>query len=86
MAGKSWSASTNEGEIIPANKWRNTLLIQSYSDNSDSVFIQIGQSAETDKGIELTGGSSYTVRGQKAKLSVHGVMKSNTATGGYEET
>ncbi len=85
MAGKSWSATNSDSIIIPYNKYRDSLIIQCHSNSANSVFVQLGQTAEAGKGIEIPAGASYTVKGNKSKLAVHGITSSGSASGGYEE-
>lgn len=85
MAGKAWSATNADSIIVPYNYWRNSLMIQCHRGSSATVFIQLGQTAEASKGIELPPGSAYSVTGHKATYAVHGITSSGTATGGYEE-
>lgn len=86
MAGLSWSANTSEGEAIPANKYRDSIIVQSHSNSSNAVFVQFGQPAETNKGLELGPGKDFIeISGPKASQAVHMITASGTANGGYEE-
>lgn len=86
MAGKSWSANTSDSVAIEGNRLRDGIIIQSHSDSSNAVFVQFGQPAETNKGLELGPGKDHiSITGKKAKDAVHMITDSGTANGGYEE-
>jgi len=84
MAGKSFTATTSSGVIIPGNTVRKELIMKTLSTASESIFVQIGQDVSTDTGIELEPGESYRISGFKASQDIYGITKSGSVSGGYE--
>lgn len=82
MAKDSWTATAASTEIVPANVYRDVLLIQ--KTNATAVALGIGEAAEANKGIQLTNvGDVVVLRGATARNAVYAI--GNGGTGTYQE-
>jgi len=85
MAKGSWSATSASGQLVPANAYRDKLIIQ--MNTSDPCSLGFGEAAVFDEGIRLrTTGTIMIVTGELARKAIYGICDTNkTATGGYQE-
>lgn len=81
----AFSASQVSSILVPANTYRDKLVIQMTS--SDPCSLAFGEAAIFAQGVQLTtAGSVIIVTGALSRLAVYGICDTGlTAAGGYQE-
>ena len=81
----SWTVGTASTMIVPANTYRDKLVIQMTS--AQACSLAFGEAAVYAQGIQLTGaGKVVIVTGALAREAVYGICTTGqSAAGGYQE-
>jgi hypothetical protein len=84
MNADSWSVSTSDVEMVPANSSREELIVACAE--GGPVWLAFGKTAVVGKGVCLLAGSTASVKNHLCRLAVRGICDTGiTATGGYQE-
>lgn len=82
MAHGSFSATSASTAIVPADPYREYLLVQKL--NATAVDLGVGIPAESGKGVHMVNPSdSVTMRGAAARMAIYGI--GNGATGTWQD-
>ena len=80
----SWTATAVSSEIVPANVYRDKLVVQMTSANP--VSLAFGEDAVFADGVQLrVAGGVVIVTGALAREAVYGICPTNDGVGGYQE-
>jgi len=83
MAKGSWAATSASAIIVPADDYREVLLIQKIT-NTVAVALGIGEAAEAGKGIQMSAvGDAVILRGPAARHAIYAI--GNTGVGTYQD-
>jgi hypothetical protein len=82
MAKGAWTGTAVSAEIVPANEYREALLIQ--KSNATNVALGIGEAAVAGEGVQLLAtGTTAILRGAAAREAIYAI--GNGGTGTYQE-
>lgn len=86
MAKGTWAATAANAELVAANAYRGSVIVQLLS--GDPTSLAFGEAAVFDEGVQLRAvGDAIEVRGYQATLAVYGICDTaNTSSGGYQES
>ncbi len=79
MAKGNFTATSASTEIVPANEYRDSLLIQ--KTNATAIALGIGEAAVAGEGVQLTAaGEVAHLRGAAARHAIYAIGDGGTGT------